>query len=239
MHDYFEPELADEPINVELNSAIERATAGKAELPHPYLGASIVGSECLRRVQYDWWVTPVLDARTREIFRRGHFFEARAREQLVAAGFKFVPPEACAFTAVNGDLRGHADGIIIAGPNPLGSADVNYPFIWECKALSAKNWRALARKGLEKEFPRYLAQVSLYQAYLRLTNPALFTAVNVDTCEQLHFWVPFSTERAQLWSDRAANIIAASRAGDLLPRAYDDPAKFPCKICPHVARCWR
>ena len=71
MHDYFDPKLADEPINVALNSAIERAAVGKAELPRPYLGASIVGSECLRRVQYDWWVTPVLDARTREIFRRG------------------------------------------------------------------------------------------------------------------------------------------------------------------------
>jgi hypothetical protein len=38
---------------------------------------------------------------------------------------------------------------------------------------------------------------------------------------------------------RAANIIAATRAGELLPRAYSDPDKFPCKICPHVDRCWR
>ena len=52
MYDYYEPKLADEPINVALNEAIERAAAGKAELPHPYLGASIVGSDCLRRVQY-------------------------------------------------------------------------------------------------------------------------------------------------------------------------------------------
>src|SRR5215471_19964630 len=83
------------------------------------------------------------------------------------------------------------------------------------------------------------AQVALYQAYLKLTNPALFSTINADTCEQLHFWVPFNAERAQLWSDRAANIIAATRAGDLLPRGYNDPDKFPCKICPHVERCWR
>jgi hypothetical protein len=239
MYDYYEPKLADEPINVALNEAIERAAAGKAELPRPYLGASIVGSECLRRVQYDWWVTPVLDARTRAIFARGHYFETRAREQLVAVGFKFAPPEALGFTAVNGDLRGHADGIIIAGPNPLGQAYVNYPFIWENKCLNARNWRALTRNGLEKEFPRYAAQIALYQAYLKLTNPALFTATSADTCEQLHLWVPFSAERAQLWSDRAANIIAATRAGELLPRTYKDPNKFPCKICPHVERCWR
>jgi len=237
-YDYYEPKLAGEPINVALNDAIERAAAGKAELPRPYLGASIVGSDCLRRVQYDWWCTPTLDARTRAIFARGHYFEARVREQLVAVGFKFARPEALAFTAVNGDLRGHADGIITAGPNPLGSAYVNYPFIWECKALNARNWRALARNGLEKEFARYAAQISLYQAYLNLHNPLLFSAVNVDSCELLFFWVPFDPERAQLWSDRAANIIAATRAGELLPRAYKDPEKFPCKMCPHVARCW-
>src|SRR5262249_48855946 len=46
-YDYYEPKLADEPINIALNEAIERAMAGKAGLPHPYLGASIVGSEWL------------------------------------------------------------------------------------------------------------------------------------------------------------------------------------------------
>src|SRR5262249_48855947 len=86
------------------------------------LGMVVAGSD-------DWWITPALDARTRAIFARGHYFEARVREQLVAAGFKFAPPEAGAFRTVNGDLRGHADGVVIAGPNPLGSAYVNYPFL--------------------------------------------------------------------------------------------------------------
>ena len=35
VHDYYEPKLADEPINVALNAAIERAMAAKAELPRP------------------------------------------------------------------------------------------------------------------------------------------------------------------------------------------------------------
>jgi hypothetical protein len=157
---------------------------------------------------------------------------------LLAIGFKFAPPTAREFKAVDGALRGHADEIVIAGPNPLHGAYLNYPFLWEAKCLNAKNWRALSRHGLEREFPRYAAQVALYQTYLDLRNPALFTAVNADTCEQLHFWVPFSAERAQLWSDRAANVIAASRAGDLLPRGYKDPEDWHCKSCGHRDRCW-
>jgi hypothetical protein len=230
--------LSLEPINTTINAAIERAAATTAELPRPYLGASILGHECARRVQFDWWVKRELSARTREIFDRGHYFEERARRLLTMAGFKFAPPEALGFTAVGGALRGHCDGIIIHGPNLLG-AYVIYPLIWECKCLKATSYREIERDGLEKKHSNYLAQVALYQAYLNITNPALFTVTNADTCEWLHFFVPFDAERAQMWSDRAANIIAATRAGELLPRGFDDPEKWPCKQCPHRERCWR
>jgi hypothetical protein len=230
--------LSIEPINVAVNEAIERAAATAAELPRPYLGASIVGHECPRRVQFDWWCKPVLAARVREIFARGHHFEAQSRDRLVAAGFKFAPPEVLGFSAVNGALRGNADGIIIAGPD-LPGAYLIYPLLWEHKAVNSKNWRALERDGLEKTFPQYAAQVSLYQAYLDITNPALFTALNADTCERLHFLVPFNAERAQLWSDRAVTVIEATRVGELLPRGFDDPTDWHCRMCPHAERCWR
>ena len=35
--------LSIEPVNAAINDAIERAAATAAELPRPYLGASIVG----------------------------------------------------------------------------------------------------------------------------------------------------------------------------------------------------
>jgi hypothetical protein len=231
--------LSLEPINAAINSALERIAAPATErLRQQYLGASILGHECLRRVQFDWWCRPELTARTREIFDRGHYFEERSRRHLMAAGFKFAPPEAWAFTAVGGVLRGHCDGVIIHGPDLLG-AYVIYPLIWEHKCLKATSYREIERDGLEKKHPNYLAQVALYQAYLNITNPALFTVTNADTCEWLHFFVPFDAERAQMWSDRAANIIAATRASELLPRGFSDPEKFPCKQCPHKERCWR
>jgi len=230
--------LSLEPINTAINAALE-CTAPTAGRPRAqYLGVSILGHECLRRIQYEWWIRPELvAAQDRERFERGHYSEARMRRHLVAAGFKFAPPAACEFTAVGGTMRGHADGIIIHGPDLLG-AYLIYPLIWECKCLKATSWREIERDGLEKRHPNYLVQIALYQAYLSITNPALFTVVNADTCEWLHFFVPFDAERAQLWSDRAANIIAATRANELLPRGFDDPEKFPCKQCPFKARCW-
>jgi hypothetical protein len=230
--------LSFEPINIGINDAIERTAATTAELPRPYLGASIIGHECARRIQFDWWCKPTLPARTREIFERGHYFEERTRQHLKAIGFKFAPLKALAFIALDGAFRGHADGIIIHGPD-LPGAYLIYPFVWEHKALNGRGWREVERDGLGKNHLQYLAQVSLYQAYLDVTNPALFTATNADTCERLHFLVPFDAERAQAWSDRAVNIIEATRAGELLPRAFDDPDDWRCRMCPHKERCWR
>jgi hypothetical protein len=230
--------LSAEPVNTAINDAIESAAATAAELPRPYLGASIVGNECLRRVQFDWWCRPVLAARTKEIFARGHHFEAQSRNRLVATGFKFAPPEVLSFSAVGGALRGNADGIIIAGPN-LPGAYLIYPCLWEHKCVNNKGWRALERDGLEKAYPQYYAQCLLYMAYLDVTNPALFTALNADTCERLHLLVPFNAERAQFWSDHAVNIIEATRAGELLPRGFDTPEDWHCKMCSHHERCWR
>jgi hypothetical protein len=126
-------------------------------------------------------------ARLREIFARGSYFEQQSRQRLSAAGFKFAPAEALGFNVLNGALRGNADGIIIAGPD-LPGAYLIYPLLWEHKAINSKNWRALEHDGLEKTLPQYAAQVALYQAYLDITNPALFTALNADTCQRCIFW---------------------------------------------------
>jgi hypothetical protein len=237
MPDFNIANLTDQPFNVGINALIERTSM--PELPRPYLGASAIGDDCARRIQYDWWCKPELAARVRRIFERGHFFEFRTREQLIEAGFKFSTNRAdLEFTAFDGNFRGHADGLILAGPD-LPDAHLAYPCLWECKALNGKNWRAVAKNGLIKTFPKYAAQVSVYQRHLNRINPVLFTAANADTCELLHFVVPFNAQAAQYWADRAAMIIAATRAGELLPRVANDRDNFHCKICPHKGRCWR
>jgi hypothetical protein len=227
------------PINTAINDLIEAAAARTPETNvRQYLGASSIGSECLRRVQYDWMVDSEHSLRTRDIFHRGHVFEKLSKQHLINAGFRFAPDDVLSFSAVGGLLRGHADGIIIAGP-ALSGAYLPFPCVWEHKCLGTKGWRAIERDGLEKAYPQYHAQVLLYQAYLDVTNPALFTIVNADTCERLHLLVPFNAERAQAWSDRATTIIEATRAGELLPRFTTDPEDWRCRFCGHRERCWR
>jgi hypothetical protein len=104
--------------------------------------------------------------------------------------------------------------------------------------LNAKGWKAIERDGLTGLYSTYAAQVATYQAYLDLTNAALFSMVCADTCERVHFLVPFDAQLAQAISDRAVTIIAATRAGELLARVTEDPGDWRCKMCSHRERCW-
>ena len=206
--------------------------------PRGYLGASLIGDECLRKIQFEWMTGSSFPERVRSIFARGHFFEAESKQQLADAGFIFAPTEALRFVTENGLIAGTADGIILYVPTDAG-IDLAVPALWEHKALSAKHFRAVERDGLAKAFPRYAAQVALYQRFLDVTDPALFTIVNSDTCERLYFAVEFDARRAQEAIDRAMTVIEATRVGELLPRFDPELEDFRCKWCSHRERCRR
>lgn len=233
--DFNRANLSERPINQLINELIEQAEPAGQNF-RQYLGASAIGAECLRKIQFDWMCDPMFPARIKDIFARGHFFEEVTRQHLIAAGFKFAPKERLEFKAADGLFRGHADGILEAGPQLPA---LRYPALWEHKALKAKGWKAIERDGLAGLYASYAAQVAIYQAYLDVTNPALFSIVNADTCERLHFLIPFDAELAQSTSDRAVTVIEATRAGELLPRITENPADWRCKICSHRERCWR
>jgi hypothetical protein len=235
--DFNRTELSATPTSIAINALLEAGARGSTETTRGYLGASVVGSACMRKVQYDWLCDPAHPSRLRDIFARGHFFEVQSRECFVHAGFIFATEDRLEFTALDGWLRGHADGVLTGGPAIPG---VGYPCLWEHKAINAKGWRSLERDGLEKSYPQYAAQVALYQYHLGVDDhPAIFTALNADTCDRLHLLVPFDAERARMWTERAALIVNATQAGELLPRFTDDPDHFRCRLCGHRERCWR
>jgi hypothetical protein len=235
MLDFNRTDVSETPLSMGLNELIERSEPPSKNV-RQYLGASVIGSDCLRRIQYDWMCDPVHSVRTLAIFARGHFHEKLCREHLIRVGFKFAPGAKLEFQAAEGLFRGHADGLLFDGPQLPG---LEYPTLWEHKALNAKGWRAIDRDGLVGLYAPYAAQVAIYQAYLDHTNPALFSITNADTCERLHLLVPFNAALAQQVSDRAVDIINATRAGELLGRIIDDPEDWRCRMCSWHQRCWR
>ncbi|MDB0510939.1 hypothetical protein [Ralstonia solanacearum] len=209
-----------------------------------YLGASRLGVACERALQYEFAQAPAdygreHDGRMLRIFERGHVIEDCMVDWLRGAGFDLRTRkpngEQFGFATADGHLKGHIDGVIVAGPEGFG-----YPMLWENKCLGNKSWRDLQKHRLAVAKPVYAAQVALYQAYLELhEHPALFTAINADTMALYAELVPFDAALAQRMSDRAVKVIGATAAGELLPRAFSDPTHFECRMCTWQDRCWR
>ena len=238
-----------------VNAAIDAAlvAANQATPPRSYLGGSRLGHACERALQFEFVKAPKdegadFDGRLLRIFGIGHALEDVAVAWLRGAGFDLYTRrgggehgEQFGFSVAGGRIRGHVDGVFAGGPTIPGMA---FPALWECKTMNAKAWRETSSKGVAVAKPIYAAQIAVYQAYMDAgvpgvaDNPALFTAINKDTAELHHELVPFNAELAQRMSDRAVRILAATDAGELLPRVAAQADHFECRFCPWAKRCW-
>lgn len=211
--------------------------------PRNYVGVSMVGQNCERKVQYEFTQTPKdpgkdFNGQTLRRFSAGHYFEDDTAALLKAAGFELKTHKPggsqFSFESLDGKFAGHIDGVLVGGP-PI----IKYPALWEHKAVGNKSFNKHIKEQLVIANPVYAAQVALYQTYMDLTeNPAVFTIRNNDT-QLIHFkLVDFNAALAQQMSDRAVKIIQATEAGEQLPRAFQSKSHFECKWCDFQERCW-
>ena len=227
-------------INAHVDAAL--VARNQRQRPRDYLGGSRIGEACARKLVYEVAHVPKdtgrdFDGGILRIFDAGHQFETLSIRWLRLAGFDLrdLGPDGgqIGFVAAGGKLRGHADGVIVAGPE----VGIGWPALWEHKALGQKSWTDLVKRGLRLSKPIYFAQVQLYMAYLEL-EVALLTALNRDTLALHHEAVPFDAAEAQRLSDRAVDILRAAESGELPPRIAAHSDFYLCRFCPYAARCW-
>ena len=234
----------DGQVTARINAHVDAALVARnqRQQPRDYLGGSRVGDDCARKLVYEITHTAKdpgrdFDGSILRIFAAGHVFEELSIRWLRAAGFDLrdrgADGEQFGFVAAGGRLRGHADGVIVAGPD----VGITWPALFEHKALGAKSWNDVVKRGLRQSKPIYFAQVQLYMAYFNL-EVALLTALNRDSLALHHEVVPFDPAEAQRLSDRAVDILRAAAAGELPPRVAAHADFFVCRFCPYAARCW-
>ena len=227
-----------------VNALIDEALVARnrRQMPRDYLGGSRIGEPCARKLVYEVTHTAKDEGKDfagaiLRIFDAGHQFETLSIRWLRGAGFDLRTERAdgrqFGFEAAGGKLRGHIDGVIVAGPD----VGLNWPALWEHKALGSKSWNDLVKRGLALSKPVYFAQVQLYMGYLAL-EAALVTALNKDTQALHHEVVPFDPSSAQALSDKAVDILRAAEAGELPPRIAAAQDFYLCRMCAYAQRCW-
>lgn len=235
---------ASQAATLRINALIDDALIqrNRAQTPRTYLGGSRIGEPCARKLVYEFTHAAVdagkgFDGQTLRIFDAGHQFEALSIRWLRAAGFDLrthrSDGEQFGFIAADGRIRGHIDGVIVAGPD----VGVAWPVLFEHKAVNAKSWTDIAKRGVQLAKPVYFGQLQIYMAYMDLAT-ALFTALNKDTQALHHEIVAFDARAAQALSDKAVDVIRAAEAGELPPRIAATPDFYLCRWCAYAQRCW-
>lgn len=238
-HSYASGDVSD-IINKKIDHALTKKN--RETPPRNYLGASILGNPCSRQIQWNYEQVEKdegkgFSGQTLRIFEAGHSFEDMAIGWIREAGIDLKTEKEdgsqFGFSVAQGKIAGHIDGVILDGPSKW-----QYPMLWECKSANQKKFNEFRNNGLESTNQTYAAQVAIYQAYMKLENPALFTVVNKNTCELYHEVIPFNNELAQRISDKAANILSAVQSSTLMPRVANNSDYYFCRWCDFYERCW-
>ena len=216
----------------------------KEEKPREYLGASILGYPCGRKIQYMWKNTTrdavrELSGRVLRIFKMGDKYEELAIEWLEQAGFKLETRDKngkqLGFTAVDNSVKGHIDGKIVDGPK-----DISYPRLWECKSMNVKKFSYFQTMGVENSHPHYYSQVQFYMHMLDLKdNPAILTGVNKENGDMHHQEIEYNKSHCEELISKAKEIVEKTNNKELMPRPFDNREGFECRYCDWQDRCWR
>ena len=235
-----------DPVADHIKEAVDQAIVANETKRErrAYIGASSIGDECSRKIQYRYLNYPIdpdkaFTARTLRIFQFGYEIEDYTAKWLRDAGFDLRTEDKdgkqFGFSIADGEIKGHIDGVICDGPVAM-----DYPSLWECKSANDSKFKAFVRHGVTKANLTYATQLALYQTYMDLhENPALFTVVNKNTSEVYYELVPYNGNLAQAASDKAVNILTAAKAGDILPRIAQSKDFFLCKFCEFRETCWK
>ena len=209
-----------------LKKIIEAYQARDDDEARDYIGASSIGSECLRQIWFQFKGVQAQKVPTK--FRRtwaiGKILEGLVVDWLVNAGVKI---ERCAttFHAKNvPSFRGHIDAYIYFGKKRS---------ILEVKTAKDASFKIFDKKGLKVWNPQYYAQI---QSYMGMSgdHSTYIIVLNKDNSEIADEYITFDKAYYDKLEDKALMIANAVVQP---PRVNGSPLFYQCKMCKFNKTC--
>ena len=199
------------------------------EQPRPYLGASILGEPCSRKLWlgFRWCGAEKFDGRVLRMFETGNLEEPRLTAELKGIGV-MVTGEQHEVTFADGHGGGHLDGAGIG----LEEAPKTW-HVLEFKTASAKAFADVVKKGVKDGKPLHYAQMQVYMGLTGMTRAA-YLVKNKDT-DELHLErIEFDQGAFEKLMVKASAIVFAENPP---ARISEDPAWYECKFCQFHGQC--
>ena len=194
------------------------------ETPRKYIGASLIGSDCLRQIWYELQGadSELPEPRVKRIFEVGHRLEAMLIDLLRANGVD-VSTMSETFEAKDVPyFKGHVDAYL-----------PRYKAILEIKTAKASSFKVLVKKGVRGWYPDYYAQIQSYMGMAGIELTCLL-AINKDDCDVYDEWVKFDVE---YYNELVAKAKMIGEANIPPPRISGNPGWYFCKLCKYNGVC--
>lgn len=185
-----------------------------------YIGASSIGSDCLRQIWYEFkgFKGGDVEPRLRRTWAIGKHLERLVIEWLGNAGVGTVVTRR-AFTAINAPyFQGHIDAVVTFKTTSA---------ILEIKTAKDSSFNQFVKDGLLKWMPKYYAQV---QAYMGMSgiNSAYILVLNKDNSDLFDEKVSFDPVFYEKLREKAKMVYDAQSEP---PRISGSPVWYQCKMC--------
>jgi len=215
-----------------------------SEKPRHYLGASLIGEECERKIWYDFRHAKEENWKSYNVkaIEEGYRSEDVMVERFQRAGFDLKnvsydqdKPRQFGFKSLGGWFRGHKDGIIY-NLKELGTV------IWEAKAT--EKWLELNKliveygeeNALKHWNANYYTQAQIYMGESGIHHH-LLTACNPGSTRTAIVYTPFNEAFYKKEKEKAKRIIKTDEPPF---KAYPSEEHYKCKyMCNSVNTCWK
>ena len=187
-----------------------------------YIGASSIGSPCLRKIWYAYKgeKSENIPSKIRRTWAIGTHLESLVLDWLERAGIKIIRFW-CEFQSKNVEsFQGHIDSMWVDEAN-------NPKAIIEIKTAKDSSFKMFSAKGLKLWNPQYYAQIQSYMG-MSAIHLAYIVVLNKDNSELLDEAVYFDADFYHSLEEKACMIAEAVSPP---PRVNGSPLWYLCKTC--------
>lgn len=217
-------------ITGKLTKRIEKLQERIEDEPRNYIGASSIGSDCLRQIWYQFKGVkaegvPTKMRRTWEIGKR---LEGMILDWLEESGMKIARLWFDLRSDKVGAFCGHLDSVWV---DSKGNAKA----IIEVKTAKDASFKIFVKKGVKVWNPQYYAQIQSYMGMSGIFSTYILV-LNKDNSEISDELVTFDPVFYKKLEEKALMVATAHVEP---PRVHGSPLYFKCKMCKFNKTCHR
>lgn len=186
-----------------------------------YLGMSMIGEPCLRKLQYSMYlVSPVarISRRVERLFNDGHLFEEKLISILNAGGIEIYGRQIELFCE-NNFWSGHIDGLIDFE---------NETYLVEMKTHNDKNFKSVVKSKVKDAKPAHYDQMQMYMGHGGWKS-CIYIAYNKNDSDIHYELVHFNLPHFERLKVKSVDVIATDSLHQRI--GNNSPIWYECKFC--------